>query len=48
MVIDAVFDINLQYNVFISAVLFSRKELEEGPMSASSLIRSIERDGMRL
>ena len=47
-VFDAVFDINLQYGVFISAVLFGRKELEEGPMSASQLFKAIERDGVRL
>ena len=47
-VFDAVFDINLQYGVFISAVLFGRKELEEGPMSASPLFKAIARDGVRL
>jgi hypothetical protein len=47
-VFDAVFDINLQYGVFISAVLFGRKELEDGPMSASPLFKAIERDGVRL
>jgi predicted nucleotidyltransferase len=47
-VFDAVFDINLQYGVFISAVLFGRKELEDGPMSASPLFKAIERDGVRV
>lgn len=47
-VFDMVFDINLRHGVFISAVLFGRKELEEGPMSASPIYKAIERDGVRL
>jgi len=47
-IFDVVFDINLRYGVFISAVLFGRKELEVGPMSASPLFKAIERDGVRL
>jgi predicted nucleotidyltransferase len=47
-VFDAVFDINLQYGVFISAVLFGRRELEDGPMSASPIFKAIERDGVCL
>jgi len=47
-VFDLLFDINLRYGVFISAVLFGRKELEDGPMSASPLFKAIERDGVRL
>jgi hypothetical protein len=34
--------------IFISAVLFGRNELEEGPMSASLLFKAIEQDGERL
>jgi len=47
-VFDLLYDINLRYGVFISAVLFGRKELEDGPMSASPLFKAIERDGVRL
>lgn len=47
-VFDLVFDVNLRHGVFISAVLFGRKELEEGPMSASPLYKVIEREGVRL
>jgi len=47
-VFDMVFDVNLRHGVFISAVLFGRKELEEGPMSVSPLFKAIERDGVRL
>ena len=47
-VFDLIFDVNLRHGVFISAVLFGRKELEEGPMSASPLFKAIEREGVRL
>lgn len=47
-VFDMVFDVNLRHGVFISAVLFGRKELEDGPMSVSPLFKAIERDGVRL
>jgi predicted nucleotidyltransferase len=45
---DIIFRINLTYDVFISATIFSRKELEDGPMSESPLYKSIERDGVPL
>jgi predicted nucleotidyltransferase len=47
-VFDMVFDVNLRHGVFISAVLFGRKVLEDGPMSASPLYKAIERDGVHL
>lgn len=47
-VFDLIFDVNLRHGVFISAVLFGRKELEDGPMSASPLFKAIERDGVHL
>lgn len=47
-VFDLVFDVNMKHGVFISAVLFGRDELEEGPMAASPLFRAIERDGVSL
>jgi predicted nucleotidyltransferase len=47
-VFDLVFDVNLRHGVFISAVLFGRNELEDGPMSASPLYKTIEREGVRL
>jgi predicted nucleotidyltransferase len=47
-VFDMVFDVNLRHGVLISAVLFGRKELEDGPMSASPLYKAIERDGVHL
>ena len=42
----AIFNINLRYDCFISAVLFSKKELEEGPLDQSPLYRIIEREGV--
>jgi predicted nucleotidyltransferase len=47
-IFDSIFDVNLRHGVFISAVLFGRKELEEGPMSASPLFKAIEREGVTL
>ena len=47
-VFDLVFDVNMKHGVFISAVLFGRDELEEGPMAVSPLFRAIERDGVPL
>ena len=45
---DIIFQVNLHYDVFISATIFDRKELEDGPMSQSPLYKSIERDGVGL
>ena len=43
---DIVFKINLEYDCFISAVIFGRRELEEGPLGESPLYRVIEREGI--
>lgn len=43
-----VFGINLKNDCFISTVLFSKKELEEGPLDESPLYKIIEREGIRL
>lgn len=43
-----IFTINLEYDCFISAVLFGKKELEEGPLDQSPLYRVIEREGISL
>jgi len=45
---DIVYEINLAYDCFISAVIFSRKELEEGPMTESPFYKAIEREGIRV
>ena len=45
---DIVYEINLAHDCFISTVIFSREELEEGPMTESPLYKVIEREGIRV
>ena len=45
---DLVFEINLAHDCFISIVIFSKKELEEGPLGESSLYKVIEKEGIRV
>lgn len=45
---DIVFDTNLAYDCFISTVIFSKKELEEGPLDESPLYKAIEKEGIRV
>jgi predicted nucleotidyltransferase len=45
-VYDLVFDLNLAHECFISLVLFTRREIEEGPMSESPLYRAVAREGV--
>ncbi len=40
------FEINLEYDCLITTTIFSRKELEEGPLSESPLYKTIETEGM--
>lgn len=48
-VIDTmIFKVNLKYDCLISAVIYSRQELEEGPMSESPLYKVIEREGIKV
>jgi len=42
------FEINLEYDCLITTTIFSRKELEEGPLSESPLYKTIEMEGMRV
>ncbi len=42
------FKINLKNDCFISAVMFGKKELEEGPMDQSPLYKAIEKEGIRI
>lgn len=42
------FEINLEYDCFITTTIFSRKELEEGPLSESPLYKTIEKEGIRV
>jgi uncharacterized protein len=42
------FEINLDYDCFITTTIFSRKELEEGPLSESPLYKTIALEGVRV
>jgi len=43
---DIIFKINLENDTFISAVIFSRDEIEEGPMSESPIYKIIQKEGV--
>ncbi|MBW1793711.1 MAG: nucleotidyltransferase domain-containing protein [Deltaproteobacteria bacterium] len=45
---DLIFDINLKYNCFISALFFSRKELDVGPLTESPIYKKILQEGISL
>ena len=45
---DLIFDINLKDDCFITAIFFTRKELEVGPMSQSPIYKKIMREGISL
>lgn len=45
---DISFEINLEYAIYISATIFDRKELNEGPFSESPLYKAIQREGIPL
>ena len=45
---NVIFKINIKFDCLISAVIYSRKELEEGPMSESPLYRVIEKEGIKI
>jgi len=45
---DLIFDINLRYDCFITAIYFSRRELEVGPLSESPIYKKIQQEGISL
>lgn len=45
---DIVYRINLEHDVVISALVFGKDELEEGPMSESPIYKVIQREGIPL
>jgi len=45
---DLIFEINLKYNCFITAIFFSRKELESGPLDESPIYKKILQEGIAL
>ncbi|HPL66367.1 MAG TPA: nucleotidyltransferase domain-containing protein [Smithellaceae bacterium] len=45
---DIIYNINLDYDVFISAVIFGKDEIEEGPMSEAPIYKIIQREGVTI
>lgn len=45
---DIIYRINLEHEVFISALVFGRDEVEEGPMSEAPIYKVIQREGVPL
>jgi len=45
---DIIFDINLAHDAFISAIIFGKKEIEEGPLSESPIYKVCMREGVPL
>jgi len=43
---EIIFEINLQNDSFISAVIFSRKELQEGSLAESLLYKVVQKEGV--
>ena len=42
---DIVFDVNLENDCFISVIIFSKDEIEDGPMSESPVYKTIMKEG---
>ena len=45
---DLIFDINLEYSCLITALFFSREELERGPLTESPVYKKILQEGIPL
>ncbi len=45
---EIIYRINLEHDVFISALVFGKDELEEGPMSEAPIYKVIQREGVLL
>lgn len=45
---DIVFEINLENDTFISTTIFSKKEIEDGPLSESPIYKTILREGAHI
>lgn len=45
---DAIFEINLENDCLISAIIFSREELEKGPLDESPIYKIIKKEGVSL
>jgi predicted nucleotidyltransferase len=47
-VYDIVFETNLKYDTFISTTIFTREELEKGPMSESPIYKIVQKEGIAI
>jgi hypothetical protein len=45
---DLIFEVNLKYDSFITALFFGRNELEIGPLSESPIYKKILQEGIAL
>lgn len=45
---DMAFDVNLENDCFISVVIFSKNEIETGPMSQSPIYKTIMKEGVSI
>lgn len=43
---DIIFEINLENDTFISTTIFSKKEIEDGPMGESPIYKIIHKEGV--
>lgn len=43
-----ILEVNLENDTFISATIFGKKEIEEGPMSESPIYKTIMREGISI
>src|SRR4030067_1934960 len=43
---DIIFEINLKNDSFISVIIFSKNEIEEGPLSESPIYKTIQKEGV--
>lgn len=43
---DIIFEINLENDTFISTTIFSKKEIEDGPMAESPIYKVIQKEGI--
>jgi predicted nucleotidyltransferase len=45
---DIVFDVNLKNDCFISVIIFTKEEIEKGPMSESPIYKTIMKEGVTI
>ena len=43
---EAVFQLNLEHDCLISAIIFGRREVEEGPLGESPIYKVIQKEGV--